>query len=52
MWVIHHCLAWGSRCQPQSWADFGEMIATLIAALAALTGLWLFLNWLDDRLGG
>jgi hypothetical protein len=38
VWVIHHCLAWGSSCQPQSWADLGELCAGVFLALAAFFG--------------
>jgi hypothetical protein len=35
-WFVHNCLAWHGTCQPQSWADLGELLAGISAAVGAI----------------
>jgi hypothetical protein len=37
-WFVHNCLAWHGTCQPQSWADLGELLAATILAVGAIFG--------------
>jgi hypothetical protein len=41
VWFIHHCVAWGSSCQPQSWADLAELLAGTILAVGAIGAAFL-----------
>lgn len=47
MWLIHHCTAWGASCQPQSWADLGELYAGAFLVLAAIFGVCVAVLSLD-----
>lgn len=51
MWVIQHCLPWGSSCQPQSWVDLGELLALVFLCLAAIFGFCMALLALGEWLG-